>query len=110
MPRPLVNGVPHGLDDVVDRRLPGLEPVVGVNLAQLVERDIGDRKQVSQPDEPRHDPAVTAQPVDVLTIETVQIRLVTGRAYARWQVPPGGRRGLRIRWGAWSIATWAAAA
>ena len=48
-----------------------------------MERDIGDRKQVSQPDEPRHDPAVTAQPVDVLTIETVQIRLVTSRAYAR---------------------------
>ena len=47
MPRPLVNGVPHGLDDVADRRLPGLEPVVGVNLAQLGERDIGDRKQVA---------------------------------------------------------------
>ncbi|HEV7145628.1 MAG TPA: hypothetical protein VGN48_01380 [Pedococcus sp.] len=39
--------MPHVLDDVADRRLPGLEPVVGVNLAQLGERDIGDRKQVA---------------------------------------------------------------
>jgi hypothetical protein len=47
----LVHGVPHVLDDVVDGRfLPGVEPIVGVDLAQLVERHADDRKGLSHSD------------------------------------------------------------